>query len=417
MDTKYLKNVFLYILSALLAIGIGYYVLYHVFDGFSSALATAPATLTTESETYSGEAYIFRNEKIVYSRYSGAVNYLVTDGEKVGVGASLAEVYQSGERDDLRERVLALDEKIELFEASNIDKNIVVSDTSKIDTEISELYYSAMAMISDGELSYALYRKDDMLSRINKRKIIVGEVKNYDTQIAALTAERAALTALLDGSFEKIYSPSSGYFFFDVDGYEHAYSSEKLGTMSLADFEEAFASQKETAGSGKTAIGKMIYGYTWHIAVPVDSIELTRYEVGKKYSVTFPYNYDTTVKMTLERTVSENGKAGGVLVFSATDMPEDFNYMRTQSVTVERNSVTGYRVPVSAVRIVDGKQGVYILYGSTVYFRRVDVLIEKDGYFIVAERDPSREDAAEYLGVADTVITRGKDLFDGKIIG
>lgn len=414
MDTKYLKNVLTYLLSAVLAIGIGYYVLYHVFDGFSSALATAPAVLTSESETYSGEAYIFRNEKLLYSRYSGAVNYAVSNGEKVGVGARVADVYQSGNGDELRERVKALDEKIALLKASNIDKNVVVSDTSKIDAEIFELYYSSMATIADGNLSYASYRKDDMLSRINKRKIIVGEVKNYDTQIAALTAERAALTALLDGSFETVYSPKAGYFFFDVDGFESAYAPEKINAMSLSDFEALFAYQKED--QDHKAIGKMVFGYTWYIAVPVNSIELTRYEVGKKYEVTFPYNYDATVKMTLERSVIENGEPGGVLVFSATDMPEDFNYLRSQTVVIKKNGVTGYRIPVSALRIVDGERGVYILYGSTVYFRKVAVLLEKDGYFIVAERDPSREDAAEYLGVADTVITRGKDLYDGKII-
>ena len=416
MDTKYLKNVFTYIISALLAIGIGYYVLYHAFDGFSSALSTAPALLVTESVTESSDAYIFRDEKVVYSGYSGAVNYLVSDGEKVGVGTELAKVYEDGDGDAQRKRVEQIDAKIALLQASNIEKNVVVSDTAKIDSVIAELYYSTMGKIASGDLSYAMLAKDEMLASVNKRKIIVGEVKNYDTQIAALSAERAALMALLNGSYEKISTRESGYFFFDVDGYESAFSSKNIDGMLLSDFKKAFSSAKSEE-SGMHPVGKTVSGHVWYIAVPLAKSSLAGFEVGDRYSVSFPYNYDTKLTMTLERSVTESGSDDVVLVFSCTDLPEGFNYLRCQSVVIEKKGVSGYRIPTSALRMVDGREGVYILYGSTVYFRRVEVILEKDGYFIVAERDMTREDAAEFLGVSDTVITRGKDLYDGKIIG
>lgn len=416
MDTKYLKKVFTYILSVIIALGIGYYVLYHAFGGFSSEIATTPALLVSESDTESAAAYIFRDEKVIYSRYSGAINYLVSDGGKVGVGTTLARAYQTGDADAIRKRVGVLDAKIELFEASNISKNVVVSDTSKIDSEISSLYYSVMERIASGDLFYAMHSKDELLADVNRRKIIVGELKNYDTQIAALTAERAALTSLLGGSYENISTPGTGYFFFDVDGYEEYFSSKNIDTMTLSDFKAAFASGNAEAETDRYAVGKLVTGYTWYIAVPVRKEKLPQYEVGKKYNVSFPYNYDKTISMTLERSVTETGSSDGVLVFSATELPEDFNYLRNQNVVIEKSGVTGYRIPVSALRMVDGKQGVYILYGSTVYFRRVEVLFEKDGYFIVAERDLSREDASDYLGTYDMVIVRGKDLYDGKII-
>ena len=410
-----MKNVFTYILSALLAIGIGYYVLYHAFDGFSSALSTAPALLVSESITESGEAYIFRDETVIGSKYSGAVNYLVADGEKVGVGTPLAKVYQEGDGDAQRKRVEELDEKIALLKASSIEKNIVVSDTAKIDAEISALYYATLEKISAGDLSFAMLAKDDMLANINKRKIIVGDVKNYDTQIAALGAERAALMALLNGSYESISTQNAGYFFFDVDGYESVFSSKNISEMLLSDFEAAFASS--AVDEAQNPVGKIVSGHTWYIAVPMAKTRLAGFEVGKKYTVTFSHNYDIKIEMTLERSVSESGSDDAVLVFSTTKLPSGFNYLRNQGVTIEKKGVSGYRIPTSALRMVDGREGVYILYGSTVYFRRVEVILEKDGYFIVAERDMSREDASEFLGVSDTVITRGKDLYDGKIIG
>jgi len=61
--------------------------------------------------------------------------------------------------------------------------------------------------------------------------------------------------------------------------------------------------------------------------------------------------------------------------------------------------------------------GVYILVGSTVDFRYIDVIGEFDGYYLVAPRDI--ENDPEYytkLGLYDNVIVSGKDLFVGKMI-
>lgn len=415
MDTKYLKNVLVYILSALLAIGAIYYVLYHVFDGFSSSISTSVASLVTERETENGTAYIFRDEKIVYSDYSGAVNYLVDDGERVRVNTEVAKVYQSGDGNSIRARLDELDRRLALLRASNIEKNVVVSGTAKIDSEIQSLYLSAVSSAGSGEFSYALHVKDDMLSKLNRRAIIVGDAKNYDTQIAAVLAERAALTSLLDGSYESISTQSSGYFFYGTDGYENKYRAAELESLSLSELTSLF-SEKAEADEAKM-IGKLVEGHTWYIAVPTTDGSHADYTVGDRYNVSFPYNYNTTLNMTLERIVSETGNDNAVLVFSTTEMPVGFSYARSQSVTIEKSIVTGYSIPTSALRMVDGKEGVYILYGSTVYFRLVDVIYESDGYFIVKERDPVSKDADKYLGPSDVVISRGKELYDGKIIG
>ena len=82
-----------------------------------------------------------------------------------------------------------------------------------------------------------------------------------------------------------------------------------------------------------------------------------------------------------------------------------------------RDGYTGYKVPASAIRVIDGVQGVYILSGSTVRFKKIIPLAEIDGYFIVEEQDTMSEDSlSNYLGYCDLVITSGKDLYDGKVI-
>ena len=74
-------------------------------------------------------------------------------------------------------------------------------------------------------------------------------------------------------------------------------------------------------------------------------------------------------------------------------------------------------MPISAARLVDGKQGVYIMIGNTIEFREIDILLEMDGYYIVAEQDPVNDpDYASKLGLYDQIVVSGKNLYDGKLI-
>ena len=120
--------------------------------------------------------------------------------------------------------------------------------------------------------------------------------------------------------------------------------------------------------------------------------------------------------MYLYRILSDVGSDTSVLIFRTDILPEGFSYLRNQTVQVVKSSFTGYRVPVSAVRIVDGVKGVYILRGSKVLFRKIEPLFEYDGYLIVKERDESAADRASWLAKNDFVIVKGKDLYDGKIV-
>ena len=120
--------------------------------------------------------------------------------------------------------------------------------------------------------------------------------------------------------------------------------------------------------------------------------------------------------MTLVRLVTGIDEEEAILIFRTGTVPSGFNYLRMQTVELVQKTYTGYRVPVSAVRIRDGEQGVYVLDGSIVRFRKINPLYEADGYLIAAVRDETAEDKNEWLGEKDRIIVKGKNLYDGKII-
>ena len=100
----------------------------------------------------------------------------------------------------------------------------------------------------------------------------------------------------------------------------------------------------------------------------------------------------------------------------------------SQDVKINMDSTTGYRIPSDALVENGGEKGVYILVGTVVEFRRVTVIGEGNGYYIVNtyERDRAEIEAdtemdgstdkerLPYLYVNDLIITSGNDLYDGK---
>jgi hypothetical protein len=83
-------------------------------------------------------------------------------------------------------------------------------------------------------------------------------------------------------------------------------------------------------------------------------------------------------------------------------------------------ALSGYRVPSESLRTVNGERGVYILVGNVVEFRRVTVIGEGRGYYIVATYESDAEEGSvsktPYLYINDLIITSGNDLYDGKLI-
>ena len=70
------------------------------------------------------------------------------------------------------------------------------------------------------------------------------------------------------------------------------------------------------------------------------------------------------------------------------------------------------------MRVVDGVQGVYVLTGNIVTFKRLDVIYTGDDYVISKKiYDTVKDDNnIPYVKLYDEVIVEGKDLSDGKII-
>ena len=108
-----------------------------------------------------------------------------------------------------------------------------------------------------------------------------------------------------------------------------------------------------------------------------------------------------------------------VLILSSKIMDSDIARLRTEDVEIVINETDGIRVNKSAVRVIDGVQGVYVLTGNIVRFKKLDIIYTGEDYVIskMIKEDVYDENKVPYLKIYDAVILEGKDLKDGKLIG
>ncbi len=401
----------LYLLSILLSAAVILYLVYHFTMSFGSELTTELALQITESDSISVDAYVVRRETVLTSQTAGGIGCLFSDGDKVKANSIVANIY-SGVQSELDE-VLAIDREIELLEASGLTEGMTASDTSAIDNRIASFYYTIRQAAENESYSNLPKRRDELLTLLNKRQILTGATEGYGSVIENLQSAKDALTSRMETVSASVETPVSGYFYSVCDGYETLFTPDMLDLLSLASF-DALTSARAVTHPGNV-VGKIATEFDWYIIGETTRENLRYFNEAGRYTVIFPYNNDKQLEMELSDILIEGDRA--LLVLHCTRVPEDFSFRRMQPIEIIRSSHTGYKVPISAVRLVDGVQGVYILVGNTVEFRRIDVELEMDGYYIVTPQDPAND--PEYkskLALYDAVITGGRNLYVGKII-
>ena len=394
---------------------------YHVLFGLSESVPTTAAGLVEQNSSVMLEGVIFRNEEPIKTKYQGDMRPYFANGERVSTDSLVAEMYSEFSGEDINGKIEEIKEKIEILERSNVKRITSVVDIEKLKSEIDKLYTSLMLANSNKESYKVKAIQKELTIALNKMRIYRGELKNYNAEIEVLKSELDALYGLFKGEKEYVYAENGGYFYYSCDGYEDALTYEKLSSMTSDSLREILEQTKSNPRINSAYTCKFVYESTWKLVSYCDDATALMLEVGKEYSITLFDIKERELKATLE-VMSESQNGSRLLVFSSVDMPEGFDFTRYQSFKLDVSKTEGYRVPKEALQTVVDKEsgeekvGVYILNASVVYFRRVDIIAEGNGYYIVSTLDKSKENYQEYLNINDLIILEPDGMYDGKIL-
>lgn len=419
MDRIKARNVALRCSVVIVAIGMLVYVVQYCLGTFATTLTTLPAQEITDYTVLSAEVYIFRDEQVVSSGTNAPVRYLYRDGERVPKNETYAVAYLKSDAD--ADEVAALQDKLDdihtqivLLQDSKAGSLIASLEQSK--DEVKDSYYRVLESLAAGTYLLAGTESENLLSYLSTYGMLA-EKQDSEAMIAGLKSRQSGLISAWGGTAKEFKTAKSTNFYHKCDGYEAVFDYSRVMSMTL---EEFYAMTESAPASVAGAVGKTVDDHTWYAAIPMDEDSARRFDEGDVYTFTFTDNDGQALPLTLERKIISTGKQDSVLVFSCDRTPEEFSFLRNQRVQTVVESITGYRVPTEAIVTYQGERGVYILDDSHVEFRRVTVVREGTGYYIVQTYEQDQESGAgmaKYLQRNDLIITGGRDLYVGKRYG
>lgn len=377
---------------------------------FYNPIRTEIATLYTTTENIGFKAIYVRDEKLVFYNVNGVINYTHPDGSKIAKNSVIAEVY--GSQSDL-----AIQQEIEELTAQrNVladAQTLVGTDTSQLESFSNQIYdkhSEIMQYLYDRDYRSAAALKSDMLNLRSKREIVKGTETSYDAKIREIDDRIAQLRARVVRSPYEISIGEAGYFVSKTDGYEDKLNSSTVFELTKEQIEQLL-SEEETQTNPNGVIGKLIDGYKWYLVAILDTIRLGTVFEGAEVTLRVGSSPRNVTARVVDLKRQQDGSS--VCVFECDVFSSDFVDARVTQVKLLLDSYKGIRIPTEALRIVNGRVGVYTQNGIEVVFKQIRQMISEEDYTLA--EDTTGESG--YISLYDTIIVSGRDLYDGKIIG
>lgn len=397
---------------ATVCIAILSYTVFHMVSLFSGEISTVVVRSSTEETILEFDGYIFRDESVAFSSYGGAVEYKVADGIKLSQGQAYATVYEQGNNVNISSAIEQIDNRISVLENA-VESGLSLHDLPQINEDISDEYLSIVKRLADRDMRGITENIDDMTALLGQVSRLTDEASPVKSTLEALYEERERIKDA-GGASTSMKAEKSGYFYSEVDGYENIFTMEAAYSMTPDKYYEFSTSSAEVYSEGNP-VGKMVYDSEWAFVSMVSSEYAEHFEVGASYITSFMKSQSIDIPLTLSKKIADSDSDSVLMIFKCDRMPSEFDFLRSQSVQVVVNSITGINVPKTATHRSNGSYYVYILKGSVVFERKIDIIYEGSDYYTVRDGVEGEDDDV-YLQSNDNLILNGNNLFDGRIL-
>jgi hypothetical protein len=391
-----------------LFLGILAYCGIYLYRSFNAEETVTTVYTYTAEDRIEVTGYLVRSETVIGGASSELMEVVLDEGEKVAKGGTVANIYSSQEAASRQKEMDSIISQLERLE--NLDSGSSYSSDSKaLDESIVNAIIRLredLATDSGRDLSGD---SDTLQDLVFEREYLYSGTGNLAEDISNLASQLSKLQSASTGGSQKVTASLSGIYSSVVDGYENVLTPDSLTDLTpsvLASWEGT----QETVDD-KSNIGKLIDSQTWYYATTMDEEDAQR--MGSTVTLRFTSDFTDEITMTV-KSISQAEDGQVAVVFSTNKYLTQTTQLRYQSADLVYDSTTGLRVPLSAIQVDEtGQQGVYVITGTQHEWKPVNV-IYRDSEFCLVES--TEEGKATALHSGDTVVVKGKNIEDGKVI-
>lgn len=399
----------------LIAAFVLFYIICQIYISFGkNSITTEVALADSVAKELSVDLFIVRDETVLTSGGANIVS-AVRDGSRVSVNDTVAYSFADSRSAGNVIRMGEISELMDYYSGLVSQSSTVANNTQAYDNRIMDDLYALASAVSVGNFTSLDDLQSELRDAITSKQTATGVELDLSSIITSLQSEYASLKSAT-GGYSEIKAGESGYYISGTDGYETTLDYDRVDEWTIADVENAIASEPKATSSSD--VGRVVHGYYWYLACVVQTNQINSLREGNRRTITFPDSAveDLTAQVYAIHSDRESGKS--LVIFRCNLMNEELATLRCTAANIVLESIDGYRIDNRALRAnADNEMGVYVLSGSVMRFRKVNIVYSADDYSIVT--NPYKDDLQkkkEYLNLYDEYIVTGQDLEDGKLI-
>ena len=402
------------IASGILSVFLLIYVGFQIFSESRSNYTTQAVYVQSVTQTVSVDGIFFRDETVIPVEASGVVSSYYPVGTKVAVRTALGCVYQSDAAlrnqyrlNDLQNAKNALQKAESSASASDVVKPEVLNG------QASDCVLRIISSRDKEDLSGLSDLKAELLEVMARRALVLSETTDYSARTDALSQQIDSLQSQTEGGMQEFSSTASGYYVDHVDGWEGTLNADYREAMTVADVEK-FTADYEGDETDQSSV-KIVTNHDWQFVFTLSEQELQSTSGSRTMTLQFPGLSDP-VKMKVLSTDRDAESGRYKVTLQGETVSAYLLNARVQTAEILVTTYNGLKIPKEALRFPDNQMGVYVLLGAQMYFRKVDVIYETTDYVLSRTYYKGDPDGAEFVKLYDTIIVKGKDLYDQKLL-
>lgn len=360
------------------------FIIYNLITLGSAPETTSIAQSGTVEITADFDGIISRAEQYVTldMEEGGVLDLSVSENEMVKKGKMLGVYYDSSIDESKKKRLSEINRKISEINSSPTDVGAMELEPKKLDAQIQQKVADIISAAPSRNIGDITSLKEEVTMLMGRKLTSGGDTKTAAETLESLRMEKIQIEREYGGKKTEVISPLHGVFSTHVDGYETILTPEKAVAMTVSDFnavKDKDISSKDAVSGG--VVCKIMDNSKWWVSVLADEKSAGMFKVGTPAKLRFA-GESKDISANVEYI---SGKDGGkyIITFSSDAYSEYALTSRQVAVTVVKGSYSGLKIPLEAIRVKDGKAGVYVRTENTVRYRETEVLYKDEDIAIV----------------------------------
>ncbi|SCH14741.1 HlyD family efflux transporter periplasmic adaptor subunit [Romboutsia sp. 1001713B170207_170306_H8] len=386
-------------------LGIFIYIIFHIISFIASKTIQTQVLENEDNKMkISRKCIIVRDEYLLKSDINGTLNLLVDEGSRVSKSQEVASIYNNVDS-DIDEKINALDEEIDKIKAGeiNISKNEINNFNENIELIVSKIQNDLL----EEDYSNIKEYKETLSNYVNDKNKLLNN--GIDTaKLSAKEDEKEILENQKNNNVFTCLSSIAGIVSYKYDGNEEKYTFTNLDSITKSDIQKEVDNYKEIKTNSKEVksgdiIARVINNYDAYVATYIDENEVSYFEENQSIVLC---NNDEEIDAKVYKINKENDNY--IAIFKINNQNMGIYDTRVKEFDIIYKQIEGLKIPKSAIKTVDNKEGVYVINeeDKTPNFIELKGIIYEDDDYKYVDYYKNKIDGVSTVDLYDKIILK-----------